>query len=126
MRVLLIAAFAPIALANSFPASKYELVARFTGALVRNDLSTARRMLVSNPKIYDWTSGDKTLAQLANYMRSCPIKGIEGNDDNNINVNLNCGGEDQGMSLEFTGHKIRKIGFGPPPKPNINVRPDQN
>ena len=83
-------------------------------------------MLVSNPKIYDWTAGEKTLAQLANYMRKCPIKGIEGNGDININVNLNCGGEDQGMSIEFTGHKIRKIGFGSPPELNINVRPDQN
>jgi hypothetical protein len=55
-------------------------------------------------------------------MRECPLKSIEGNKDININVYLDCPDEWHGMSLEFSGNKIREIGFGPPPS-KFNVTP---
>ena len=101
--------------ANSFPPEKYVLAAEFTKAIVRGDLVSARKMMVVKPKVYDWSEGAKTLRALSNYMRQCPIKRIEGNDNLNINVLLDCPGRYEGMSIHFEGSKVREVGFGPPP-----------
>lgn len=102
-----------------FPASKYELAASFTSALVRNDLKGARKFLVPQANLHNWRGDQGSLQELAKWMQACPIKSIEGNDDININVYLDCADEWHGMSLEFTGNKIREVGFGPPPKINV-------
>ncbi|MEQ1497194.1 MAG: hypothetical protein ABL914_00910 [Novosphingobium sp.] len=122
MRAIAIALSSMLLLGAGFPASKYVVAASFTSALVKNDLKTARTFLVAKPKLLDWTGSHGTLQELATWMQTCPISSIEGNKDLNINVYLECPDERHGMSLHFTGNKIREVGFGPPP-PRINLTP---
>ena len=125
MRAVVLALSSLLLLGAGFPASKYEVAASFTSALVRNDLRTARTFLISKPNLHDWRGSPGTLKELAKWMQACPIKSIEGNKDININVYLDCQDEWHGMALEFAGNKIREIGFGPPP-PRINLTPAGN
>ncbi|WP_425229850.1 hypothetical protein [Sphingomonas sp.] len=115
MRALCLLLATPLVLADGFPASKYEMAATFTGALVRGDLRRAQRMLTPNAKLMEWSGGPHALADVSRYMQHCPLKSIEGNEQLNINVILDCSEGYHGMSLLFSGDRISEVDFGPPP-----------
>jgi hypothetical protein len=108
--------FAAILLTGAgFSPEKYELSARFVGALVKGELKTAAAMMTTGAKISEWSNGKKSLSDLAEYLRRCPIKSFEGNEQMNINLLLNCPDEYHSASIQFRGNKISEVNFGPPP-----------
>ncbi len=108
--------FAAVLLTGAgFPADKYELSARFAGALIKGELKSAAAMMSSGAKISEWSEGKKSLSDLARYFQRCPIKSFEGNKQMNINVLLDCSDDYHGVSIEFRGNKISEVNFGPPP-----------